>query len=262
MIMQQQRVVFCRSTCKIPDRFLQECVILRVDAGLLIIQKGHARFRLLKLFDLAFGQFQTLCDIFQFAGFAQQFPHLGSPVKIVLCTGIGVIVVVDTAGILIRTGDAVEMETAVCPAAEVDPESRRFKQDLRALFSHKVQIARQQIIVDHCKRNIAIKVVLCRTGRIIARTFLAGDGAPCKQRAFFVAKNLGVRTGFGQNLVTIGQQVFRLLPVGQRKEGQFIHLGIPEIVTLIPFARQTFRGNVRASIPAGRLKQLVQREPD
>ncbi len=132
----------------------QEAVILGVDAQRFVIGQVHGFGRLFKGVQLFFGDVKLLDDVLRHALLFQQFDGADGPAQVLLGDAVGVKVVVDNAGVFIRSGDGVNAELPVLFVAGIQPQPRRFHQYLRPHVFQEADILGGKIILDKGVGNV------------------------------------------------------------------------------------------------------------
>ena len=108
-------------------------------------------------------------------------------------------------------------------------------------------------------RDVRVDVVLRRTGGVVGRGFLAVDGAPreeCSGAAHFA----GATTSLGQHPDPMHEQAACHRGRCVDQEGQQVGLGVPEVVAVVPRARQALGRHAVPLAPQGRLEHREQVE--
>ena len=78
----------------------------------------------------------------------------------ILSHGIGVVIIVHNAGVLIRAGDIVDVEFAMVEVAGVKPKPGGLKNNLGAFCRNELDVFRCQVVGDNLIGDVPIDMVL------------------------------------------------------------------------------------------------------
>ncbi len=171
---------------------------------------------------------------------------------------VGIRVVVHEGGVLVRPCDAGDAEfflLARIEKSEAHPQARRLEQEFSSSFQEDVPLACRFQITHECIGNIRIDMELGGTCRIVGARFFAVDGSPgekySRQRKF-----PSTRTSLLKDSYAVAHERPRYSRSFIVKKRQGIYFGVPEIVALVAFAGETFRGYACSAVPACGLQEV------
>ena len=195
--------------------------------------------------------------------FLQRFQRVDGGIQVLLRHQVRIEVIVHNGIILIGAGhgaDAVFAAAALGKAAYIRPDAGCFAQNLGCFVGKVVNVVGDSNIELERIGHIRIDVVLRRTQREVGRCFLTIDRAPRIQCTDGMPQYTGTVARFIQGAVAVVQQTACKLRLSIDKDRQNIHFGVPEVVTLIPFAGQAFGTHTRSAITARCLHDMIQVE--
>ena len=126
--------------------------------------------------------------------------------------GVGVIIVVHQAGVLVGPRHGVDVEFSLVIISHVHPQPGRLQKDLRAALLQQFQILGGQIVGRHTVGNVAADVVLGGPGGEVPGALLAHDGAPGEGRPLLMSQQPCVLLGVLQDGVAVANEIFGNLP--------------------------------------------------
>src|SRR5262249_56996310 len=107
------------------------------------------------------------------------FGRLGGRQQVMPGHQVGVDVVVGEGAVLVRAGDAVDVEPAIgVVVAQGAPQPGRLRQQLHANAAVELLIAGRVDVADHRVGDVRVDVEGGGAGRPVARALLAGDRPP------------------------------------------------------------------------------------
>ena len=221
---------------EVPHGLLQEAVVLRVDAQLFVIGQVHRPRGARKAVQFLPRDAKARGPRGVDAPFLQQPRRAHGPLQVVFGAGVGVVVVVDQAGVLVGAGDAVDQEASLRHVPHVHPQACRFQQHLRALRDQVLPVAGGVIVGAHRIGDIAHDMILGCARQEIAAALAPVDGTPGIQRALQVPQQPRVFSCRLQRAVAVAQQLSGQLRHGEGEKGHHVHFRIPEVVPLVPLA--------------------------
>ena len=171
-------------------------------------------------------------------------------------------VVIDHGCVLVRAGDAVDVEPLVgAVEPEVLPQPGGLDEDLSADLAEHASAALHVGVAHDRVCDIGVDVILGGALLEIGRGLLAVDGPPREQRAPLA--HLGrPLPGAAEHAVPEPQQVPGDPGLGVGQERQHVDLGVPEVVALVGLPGQPLGGNAGLLGPPGCLRDLEQVPPD
>ena len=194
MEVQQQRILVRRRGVEIPRLQVEEVGVLGVDAELLVVGQVHRlggahprrRLVLAKIDPPGEGGVGVWRRV------VEQLQHAGGVAQVEAGHHVRVEVVVDHGGVLVRTGDAVDVERVAAIAVavagdgrvepEVIPHPRRFDEHLGAIGGEERDVAAGVDVALEGEGDRRVDVVLGGAGGVVGRRLLAVDRPPRVQR--------------------------------------------------------------------------------
>ena len=268
MEVQQQRELVRRSVLQVPEFAEQELLILGVDAEGLVEGDEHALSAGLPLLYLLRHHVQGLHQPLPTGRVAllQLLHQFGCEPEVRPRHHVGEHVVVHHGRVLVGTGDAMDVESfrpiGLCPPeTQVRPHPRRLHQHSGTVTVQEVGVPCDVAVLGKGMRDVGIDVVLGGTCSVVGRSLLTVDGAPREKRPL-LAEHLSTLLRLRQQADAVPQGVTSHSRGGVGQEGHQVHLGVPEVMPLVPRPRDPL-GRDPELIGSGRgLGQLEQAPAD
>ena len=119
----------------------------------------------------------------------------------------------------------------------------------------EILIARGIHVFPERIHNVSVDVVLSRTRCVVRRCLISADGPPGKKRPFLIHLP-GPLPGLVEKAESELEQVFGDTRRGIDPEGEYVDLGIPEVVSLIALPGEPLGRDPSVLGSTGRLKEL------
>ncbi|OQA43410.1 MAG: hypothetical protein BWY50_00953 [Spirochaetes bacterium ADurb.Bin315] len=244
MVVKQHRTLQRTFFRFIPDLFGKEGIILQGDS-FFFVEGDDDRFdRFVKRVQFLF------CE----RGFVDE---LLEPPQMMADHHVGVGVVVDQSGVLVRAGHLVDDELSLfIERTQIEVEAGRFDQELQTAFIQDgVILCDVEVLVERIG-DVRVDVVLGGSGGEVGGGLRSVDRPP-REQGPFLGKLPCPLFRIRQHADPIEQQVAGFFRIGVGEERKSVDLRVPEGVTLIPDAGEAL-GRKGVS---GRLVQLEDVEP-
>ena len=241
---QQQRPLVGRGVLEVPHLALEEHLVLRMDA------EGRAERDVQRLggpiprLGLAGVEVQAVDH--RAVGLGVVLGHLADGARgeaeVEAGHDVREQVVVDDRGVLVRPGDAVDVErvlavaVARAPEAERVPQPRGLDGDVDALAVEELDIPRRPHVLREREAHVGVDVVLRGARRVVRRCLFAVDRPPGEERAGLV-ELARATPGRRQHEVPHPQRVARPERGRVGEERQDVDLGVPEVVAAVARSR-------------------------
>ncbi len=170
--MKEKRIFVSRSIFKVPDLFIEEAVVLRVNPHFFIKGDIHRPGSSLPLFDL--GDIQT-GPVHQYhktlrVFLSKRLDRRCRVPQVLLRHEIGIGVIVHEGVVFIRSCHAIDAELAALPPgieSEIIPQAGRFHQHLSSLLVEKGLVTCCLNVLPQTVHDVRIDVILGRSRRIV-----------------------------------------------------------------------------------------------
>ena len=264
MVVQQQRELLRRRSVQVPRLAVQERLVLGMDAAFFIERYVHGGRRALPGLDLPELKPDRVHQRGVVPGplLAQAADGGGGEIEVQPRHQVGVGVVVDHGGVLVRPGHAVDVEPLIgAVETEVRPQPGGLDEDLGADLAEHASAALHLGVAPDRVGDIGVDVVLGGALLEVGRSLLAVDGPPREKRPPLAHLPRPLPRP-GQHAVPEPEQVPGDPRLGVRQERQDVDLGVPEVVALVGLPGQPLRRNTGPFGAPRPLRDLVEVPPD
>ena len=259
IVQQQGTLRLTVRVIQVPDLAVEEEIILRIDPQLLIegdvhLLGGELPAIQLGIVELVLGS--QVCVVVRPLG-AHRLQHLRSHAQVILRHHVGVEVVIHHRGVLIRTGDRVDLEAILRRVKEADgyPEPGRTQQDLHALAHEEFLVLGGIEVLHQREGHVRVDVILRRAGGVVRGGLVPVNRAPREEHAV-VGKFQRALVRGGQHLVAEAQSIAGIIRVRIAEERHHVDFRVPEVMPAVASTSQPLGRNAGGLCPRGGLDQL------
>ena len=243
VVVQQQRPARLRGLREVPQLPGEELIVLGVHPEGLVEGDDDPGRTLLPAGDLGLVEIELVDEMLVPQRILDLHPsHDTSGVGQVRTRhDVGVEVVVHDRGVLVGTGDAVNMELPFpvgAPESQVGPQPSRLDEYFGTIPVQEGLVLTRPGVQQQGVGDVGVDVVLGCAGRVVGRRLLTSDRAPREQRAT-LGHLASPQPCLGKGVDAVTQRILGQPWVSEGEHRDDVGLGVPEVVALIARSRHS-----------------------